>query len=412
MLFLVSVSGWGQEAEEYRTITGKVIDVDERTPLAFVTIQLTGTNRATISNTAGEFALRIPDTTGNANIAFSYLGYETKEVLLGQLTEQKRNLIALKRASIVLPEVLVRQSEAGTLIKEVIRRIPMNYGKEPVQMVGFYRELIRKNSNYLSVAEAVLDIYKASYATMQNDGAKIYKGRRSVDMARMDTVFFKYQGGVGVALLLDLAKNYETILPEDFQNYYDFYCENITTIDGHPCYVVTFDQKKGIKDPLFRGKFYIDSDTYAIVKVEFNMNVEGRDDAIDIFLKRKPAGMKVDVVDAQYLMQFRRQGKLWYYQNSRAEVRFKCRWPRRLFNSNYLLMSEMAVTDWGKEDAVKFPRKDRLSPDAVIIEKVADFEDENFWEDYSIIEPEQSLEAAVKRLARKLKRRENSQNLE
>lgn len=405
LLFTGPLTISGQDAATFRTITGRVIDANQKSRLAFVTIGLPGTNVATISNTEGEFSLKIPDSTQVSEVLFSYLGYVTLRMPLSSFKEGRRNVVGMVAGRILLPELVVKQADAEAVMQEVIRRIHLNYSNVPNQMVGFYREMISKNNTYVSLAEAVLDIYKAPYASQKTDMAKIYKGRRSIDRAKLDTIFFKYQGGISTALQLDMAKNYTDILTEDFRDYYHFYYESVTTIDNHPYYVVAFQQKKEVTEPFFRGKFYIDAESYAISRVEFNMNVEDRPEAIGLFLKRKPVGMQVQVTEAKYLIQFRQQGEKWYYQNSRAEVTFKCKWPRRLFSSNYLLQSEMAVTDRADEGVVKFPHRERVSPGDVIVEKVADFEDLDFWENYNIIEPEQSIENAIKRLARKLKRR-------
>lgn len=396
--------GYGQDTVLYRTLTGKVVDKESHERLLFVTVSVPGTNVATVTNREGNFILKVPAALSSAQIAFSYVGYKNRELPLTDFQNGKRKTIELERASILLPEVVVMQAEGEALLKEVIRRIPQNYSSVPNQMVGFYREMIRKNGTYISLAEAVLDIYKAPYDSFSTDKVKIYKGRRGTDKARSDTVFVKYQGGVNTALELDLAKHFDLVFPPDFTNYYRVYCESYTMLGERPQYILSFDQRKEIRDPWFRGKLYIDAETFAIIRAEFHMNIEQEEKAAEIFLRRKPAGMKVKVEEASYLIQFRFQDGKWYYQNSRAELSFKCRWPRKLFHSRYTLLSEMAVTDRSTEGISKFPRKERLLPGDVMAEKVADLEDETFWESYNIIEPEQTIENAIRRLARKLRR--------
>lgn len=397
---------YGQDTVLFHTIKGRVVDMETHERLLFVSVTLEGTNLSTITNREGEFALKIPVDGASDRVTFSYVGYRNRTLSLNWFRGGKQKLVSLERANILLPEVTVMQAEGEAVLREVIRNIPRNYSDVPNQMVGFYREMIRKNSTYVALVEAVLDIYKAPYISPATDKAKIYKGRKNTDKARLDTVFVRYQGGVTAALELDLAKNYDVIFSPDFASYYDVYCESVTMLDERPQYILAFDQKKGISDPLFRGKLYIDSETLAIIRADFYMNVENNEKATGIFLKRKPAGMRVKVEQAHYLIQFRPQGDKWYYQNSRVELYFKCRWPRRLFHSRYTLISEMAVTDRTENEGNKFPRKERLLPGDVISEKVADFEDREFWESYNIIEPEQSLENAIRRMARKLKRRE------
>ena len=47
--------------------------------------------------------------------------------------------------------------------------------------------------------------------------------------------------------------------------------------------------------------------------------------------------------------------------------------------------------------------KERIKPTDVFSEEVAAFADPDFWGDYNVIEPDQSIEAAIKRLSRKVK---------
>lgn len=55
--------------------------------------------------------------------------------------------------------------------------------------------MIRKGNTYVTLSEAVVDVYKPPYTpTFAVDQVGIYKGRGSVDWARIDTVFVKFQG--------------------------------------------------------------------------------------------------------------------------------------------------------------------------------------------------------------------------
>ena len=66
-------------------------------------------------------------------------------------------------------------------------------------------------------------------------------------------------------------------------------------------------------------------------------------------------------------------------------------------------MSEMAITDRTDQEVIKFAGKERLKYTDIFSEKVSDFTDDDFWGDYNIIEPDQSIESAIRRIGRKLK---------
>ncbi|MCK7536136.1 MAG: hypothetical protein MZV63_36690 [Marinilabiliales bacterium] len=67
-----------------------------------------------------------------------------------------------------------------------------------------------------------------------------------------------------------------------------------------------------------------------------------------------------------------------------------------LFKDNYTLMSELAITDRSEGDAAKFANQEVFKSSMVFSEKVEDFTDSDFWGEHNIIEPEESIENAIK----------------
>ena len=87
-----------------------------------------------------------------------------------------------------------------------------------------------------------------------------------------------------------------------------------------------------------------------------------------------------------------------YLSYIRNGVRFKCDWKRKLFSTNYTILSEMVVTD-GKESGINtIPYKMAFRSSQSLSDKVSNFADEGFWGSYNIIEPTESLEHAVNKL--------------
>lgn len=125
-------------------------------------------------------------------------------------------------------------------------------------------------------------------------------------------------------------------------------------------YVVLFDQKPGAEDILFRGKVYIDMETKAIVRVEFNMNVENKEQATNIFIRRKPAGLKARVEYAAYMVQYKQlPSGVWAFDYSRTDIKFNAKWAKKLFSQNYTITSEMAMTDYSRE-SYRIPQASRV----------------------------------------------------
>jgi hypothetical protein len=155
--------------------------------------------------------------------------------------------------------------------------------------------------------------------------------------------------------------------------------------------------------PLFMGSLYIEMDSYAITEAEFGFNLSDKDAAASIFIRKKPFGMEVTPEVATYRTKYREQDGKWHFAYSRAEVKFKVNWKKKLFNTYYTTMSEIAVTDRTDKEVIKFAGKDKIRYNDVFSDKVTAFTDKEYWGDYNVIEPDQSIESAIRRLSKKLK---------
>src|SRR5674476_1446996 len=276
------------------TIKGKVIDAESRAPLVFATVAVKETNVAIVTNIDGEFTLKIGDLSTSKTLEVSYVGYKNKSILLSELKENGKNIIALEAAPIPIKEIVVKPLDPVSVVAKAIENIGKNYESVPNLMTAFYRETIRKNRTYVSIGEAAVEIFKAPYnSDLRFDGARIYKGRKSSDVEKMDTVLFKLQGGPVSVLELDLAKNSESIRTKEAMQNYNYTVSGVVEIDNKPHYVVDFLQKPSVEMPLFMGSLFIEMDSYAITEAEFGFNLSNKEAAQSIFIRKKPLGMKI-----------------------------------------------------------------------------------------------------------------------
>jgi hypothetical protein len=393
------------DQQNYITIKGKVVDAETGTALVFATVAVKESNVAIVTNIDGEFTLKIGETVTSKNLEVSFLGYKNKTILISDMRDNGyKNVISMESAPIPIKEIVVRPLDPVDIVQKAIGRIGKNYESQPNLMTAFYRETIRKNRTYVSIGEAVVEIFKAPYANdVRFDGTRIYKGRKSTDVEKMDTVLFKLQGGPVTVLQLDIAKNTESVLTMDAMQNYNYSLTGVIEIDNKPHYIIDFVQKPSVENPLFMGTLYIEIDSYAITEAEFGFNLSDKEAASSIFIRKKPLGMKVTPELATYRTKYRAQDGVLHFAYSRAEVKFKVDWKKKLFNTYYTTMSEIAVTDRTDQEVIKFASKDKIKYSDVFSEKVSAFTDPQFWGDYNVIEPDQSIESAIRKLSRKLK---------
>lgn len=397
-----------QKDDSTYLLRGRVLGEDTREPLVYASISVRNSNVSTITNQDGYFSIKVPLSAKNSQLIIRHLGYRNRAIPVITLIDRPNNYIMMQPSSILLEEIEVVSGDGGPLVREALLRIPDNYPDIPNMMVAFYREAIKKRNTYVSLVEAVVDVYKASYRSFESDQARIYIGRKATDISPRDTILLKFQGGITDALLLDVAKNPEIVFGKEGEEY-NFKIENMININNKPHYVISFLPRPGIEDILFRGNIYLDANSLAFSRMEFNMNVEGRKDASNIFIKKKPAKMRVDMDHARYIVDYLERDEKWYFNYSRMDVAFKVKWNNRffgLFAPMYTITSEMAITDRYTDDVMKFPRRERIRSTDIIAEKVEDFQNSDFWGEYNVIEPDEEISNAIKKLSGKLRRRQ------
>ncbi len=390
----------------FKAFYGKVVDSKTNKALPFATIEALGSNTATVTNIDGEFIIKIERNSEVSQLKISYLGFQNKILELDKFSDRRSYTVELDQSTIQLKQVTIRPKDAMELIDDVLANIRDNYSDQPMMMRGFYRETIQRGRNYVSISEAIIDVYKGSYVNeYQVDQVKLFKGRRSADVERMDTVLFKVQGGPNTTILMDVVKNPYILLSEEYLDIYDFRLSDVITIDDRLHYVISFNQKEYVDDPYYKGRLYIEMDKLAISEAEFELNVENQDQAARLFIRRKPMGMSIIPERAAYRAKYTIEENRWYFSYARAEVKFKVNWKKKFFNTTYSTMSELAITDRTYEGIEKFAGKERFKSNDILNEKVYIFFDQGFWGGYNVIEPDQSIESAIRRLNRKYLKR-------
>ncbi len=387
---------------EVVAVKGKVVDADSSEPLSFANVTVSSGNYATVTNSEGDFILKIPKKEAdNVLVKFSYLGYEDKELALNDILGDK-NRIKLKLISVSIGQINVLPKDANQIIREMLSLKNENYVQNPLEMEAFYRETIQRGKSYVSLAEAVVQVYKQPYNNYKTDGVKVFKARKQADYQKMDTLTFKLQGGPYTSLMLDVMKDPYAILTTEDLDYYDFKVDNITKIKEKVIYVIYFQQKEYIDIPMFYGKLYIDAESLALTSANYSINLTNRKEAAAMFIKEKPAGAEVYPTEASYMVNYSKINGKWQYGYSRAQITFKINWKKKWFNTNYTSTIEMAITNWEEAKTKAYKAGERLKTNVILQDQAEGFSDPEFWGAYNVIEPEASIESVIKKIKRRL----------
>jgi hypothetical protein len=146
---------------------------------------------------------------------------------------------------------------------------------------------------------------------------------------------------------------------------------------------------------------FIDAKSLAVISATFSLNVEDKIKAGRIFTRKKPAGVDLYPTEVHYKINYREQDGRWVFAYSRADLTFKLNWDKRIFNTVYSTTIEMAVTDWKKQDSKETTSLQKLNSNVIMSDKVSSLSDPDFWGAYNIIEPEKSIETAIRKIQKK-----------
>ena len=411
--FFASFLALGASGQEtgVTTLYGHVKDGSNNESLFLTSISLSGTSISNVTNSDGVFSLKIPaDTRGDARITVSHLGFMKRTLRVSEFegsTSERPLEIVLAPMSLQLDPAMVRAMDGYSIFRSAWYKVRDNYPAERVGMTAFYREMIKKgNTKYLVLNEAVIDIDKAPYTGFQSDRVGIYKGRGSLNYDSTDTLFVKLQGGISTALAIDMVKNpFAGVSLDEAEKLLDFTLTGTAVYDDRTFYKIEFTPRSSNEDILYKGTVYIETESLAIGRVEFSLDIRDRaEEAAKIFILKRSAGMRFYMNRADYVISYRCIDGKWYYDYCRADLNFTARKQRSLFRNSFSVTEEMAVTDH-REGGIAIASADRVKFSDVLSEQVSAFTDDNFWEDYNIIEPDQSIDVVIRRIIRQLNRR-------
>ncbi len=389
---------WSQESEGFKEFKGVVMNSRTKKPLEFATLSVSNTNISTITNLDGGFSLKVPLENLGESVRISYLGYKTSIIPLSQMQETG-NSVELIEAFEKLPDVNIADVDANTVIRKAMENRGNNTLKEPLIVKAFYRESIKKRRTYASLSEAVVDIYRSPFTAESKDYVILDRARKSTDYRKIDTLVIKLQGGPYNNVAMDMVRNRDLFFSSDMFEVYQFKYDKMVNMDNRNVFVIDFEQKPTIVEPFYKGKLYIDSESYALVKTVFSLNLANLNKAKRFFVKKKPVNADVIPLETQYIVDYRQQDGKWYFNYSRIELSFKVKWDKKVFNSIYNISIEMAVTDWQvNEDKTVVRSKDRMRRSVILTDQASGFSDPDFWGENNVIEPDKSIDNAIRKI--------------
>ena len=389
------------QGDDVWTLSGKVTDAKTRKPMAHVSV--TDRSVGTVTNEAGEFVLKLPSAP--ETVTFSCLGYKTQR-LSAKALGSVRVEVRLEPSSVMLDEIVVQGADAKELVRKAMAKIVDNYPNVPNLLRGFYRETVDKRGHFTCISEGVVDVYKTGYDKNDwRDGVAIIKGRRLLSQRPGDTLSVKLQGGPVLPIILDVVKESEVLLNEEELNNYSFRYVTMSKADDRNQYVVEITPLLVVPYALYHGRLYIDQETLAFTRIELSLDMRDTDKVTQMILKKKPTGLRFTPHELSIYIDYKTDNGITRINYIRNVIRFRCDWKRKLFKSNFMVTSEMVVTDRQEgKDLKPIKSRDTFNRKDNFYDKVVYFNDPDFWGHDNIIEPTEDLLKGIEKIKKRISR--------
>ena len=396
---LLSVLMMSAVMAQRAVVSGTVVNNATGQPVAGANVKAEGIS--VVTNADGYFVLKSEQPM--SRIVVSHVGFRTKQQVVDGSPTNTPLTIKLEPTSIQLNEVIVMADNARDLVMRAISKIPKNYSQQPELYRCFYRETATKRQHHICVAEGVVDMYKSGYGgNVYRDKVAIYKGRRLLSPKASDTLGVKVLGGPVAPIQLDIVKNTDFLLNNEDLSHYDLKMEVPTTIGDRRQYVVSITPRVQLEYALYYGKLYIDEESLAFTRVELSLDMSDRYKATEVMLVRKPLSVRFRPKEMSLLIDYRQDADgLTRISYIRTTFRFNCDWKRRLFATSFTACCEMVVTNTTNQDVKPIKGRESFDQRDAFFDKVDYFRDPDFWRDYNIIEPTESLDKAIHRLLKR-----------
>ena len=376
------------------SVRGHVVDATTGRAMEAVHVSVPNRHYATVTNADGDFTIKSDRPV--TEVVFSYLGYRTHRMRPTGGVLQVR----LIPESLTLDEASIITGDPLEIVLSAIANIPERFSDHPELLECFYRETVQKRNRYIYVSEAVARMYKTAYndGNVYRDRAAIEKSRVLLSQRKADTLSVKMQGGPTQALTFDVAKNHEILFDKEELALYEFEMGKPTYIGDRLQFVIHFRPNyTDVEWARYFGTLYIDRELLSFTRIEMALDMSDTGKAVRAMVVRKPLTLRLSPKEMSIVINYRLKDEKSRLEYFRSTMRFNCDWRKKLFKTGYAVINELVVTDV-REPAVQIPRAEAFRSSDILSEKAVEFLDPDFWKDYNIIEPTESLEHAIDRL--------------
>ncbi len=369
-------------------IQGQVLSATSREPLSFATLSVAGGTQGTISNSDGRFRLVLNFNHRSDSLKVSYVGYQTQVIQLSQL-HATNLVIEMVEKEEQLDEVVVTSLTANQILENAMALIPKNYFGKAHSSTGFYRLSSKKNGKYVHLSEVAFDLYRS-------------KQPEKVDQFRLDTwrgiTDEREANGIELGMrpsgIFDLdrinSKEFpKTFSKKKFLNEHHLVLEGEYYYENKEVFLISFDQRDGIKTVGLQGQIYINKEDFAFVELDYGISpksVQYFKFGVAYRALMELFGIDIKVLGDRSTIRYGKIGDKYYLKNASLNTDLQFKSDRSHYNFVLNTRVDYLVSQVDTARPVKFPDSETLAHGKLIeFQDVA--YDSLFWRNHTIVLP-------------------------
>ena len=338
----------------YYVAKGKILEKESFLPLNQAYICIPSTGYGTAPNLDGDFLFQFPNLSLDSTVLISMIGYKSETMKASDL-KREDNIIYLEK--IPLFDANYGLSDVRIMLQAAIDSIPANYSSSPYYQNGFYQEqIILPSIGAIKVNEGVLRVERFPNLKTKVEKVKLLRGRRLEWKGQTQKIEgWGFQNGADL-----VCRSLEITVPEFLQKKqmesYDFRLDSVmTSFEGLPLFIIHFWPKRAKIKGAKEGKIFLEPETKAIVRFEYNLTENGIKDLIDT----KTGPVKIDGKSTSAFYQYRKFGTKWCLQESRVnfEVNFEDKLDKKYKIDSEIQMRFVAFENLALIQSAIFPNE-------------------------------------------------------
>ena len=163
---------------------------------------------------------------------------------------------------------------------------------------------------------------------------KLLKMSKIDNREQTDSVLAKISSGVEACLQLGHHEESSRLpLAGIRRGTYTYTSGDIVSVDDRTANVVYFEQKRGVKEPLFCGELYIDSENSALLRARFEIHPRYVKAATRLFVIRQAPKIRLTTEKLVYTVSYKPWNGTYYVHHIRGDLYFKMKRKRMLFSN-------------------------------------------------------------------------------